>query len=208
MKTCTLLFVIAIAVSANAQDKPRVFVQGKGSENVSSNGAAGGDHHWAAWGSKSTIDSHDESMEVTKNFQKDCSDVTVTINQANADYIVMMNRESKQNRGLLRSNSQIQVANRAGDIIGTKATRTVGNASKDACNLIVADWQAHGRINAQEAPAVPPSRQATVQPAVQTSPAAQVVPAVTGMHELFRRSSGNHKERRKTVDRGQNYPYP
>ena len=179
MKTCTLLFVIAIAVSANAQDKPRVFVQGKGSENVSSNGAAGGDHHWAAWGSKSTIDSHDESMEVTKNFQKDCSDVTVTINQANADYIVMMNRESKQNRGLLRSNSQIQVANKAGDIIGTKATRTVGNASKDACNLIVADWQAHGRINAQESPAVPPSRSATVQPAVQTSPAAQVVPAVT-----------------------------
>jgi hypothetical protein len=154
MKTCTLLFVIAIAVSANAQDKPRVFVQGKGSENVSSNGAAGGDHHWA------------ESMEVGKNFQKDCSDVIVTINQANADYIVMMNRESKQNRGLLRSNSQIQVANRAGDIVGTKATRTVGNASKDACNLIVADWQAHGRINAQEAPAVPPSRPATVQPAV------------------------------------------
>jgi hypothetical protein len=184
MKTCTLLFVIAIAVSANAQDKPRVFVQGKGSENVSSNGAAGGDHHWAAWGSKSTIDSHDESMEVTKNFQRDCSDVTVTINQANADYTVMMNRESKQNRGLLRSNSQIQVANRAGDIIGTKATRTVGNASKDACNLIVADWQAHGRINAQEAPAVPPSRPATVQPAVQTSPAAQVVPVLTGSTPL------------------------
>jgi len=84
MKTCTLLFVIPIAVSANAQDKPRVFVQGKGSENVSSNGAAGGDHHWA------------ESMEVGENFQKDCSDVIVTIKQANADYIVMMNRESKQ----------------------------------------------------------------------------------------------------------------
>jgi hypothetical protein len=179
MKTCTLLFVI-IAVFATAQDKPRVFVQGKGSENVSSNGAAGGDHHWAAWGSKSTIDSHDESMEVTKNFQKDCSSVTVTINQANADYIVMMNRESKQNRGLLRTNSQIQVANKAGDIIGTKATRTVGSASKDACNLIVADWQAHGRINTQEVPAVPPVSPATVQPAVQTSPAAQVVPAVTG----------------------------
>src|SRR5882762_8216054 len=181
MKTCTLLFVIAIAVSANAQDKPRVFVQGKGSENVSSNGAAGGDHHWAAWGSKSTIDSHDESMEVTKNFQKDCSDVTVTINQANADYIVMMNRESKQNRGLLRSNSQIQVANKAGDVLGTNATRTVGNAAKDACNLIVADWQAHGRLNVQEVPAASSSQPAaTVQPAVQTSPAAQVVPVVAG----------------------------
>ena len=153
MKTCTLLFLIAIAVSANAQDKPRVFVQSKGSENVSSNGAAGGDHHWA------------ERMEVGKNFHKDCSDVIVTINQANANYTVTMNGESKQNQAPLRSNSQIQVANRAGDIIGTKA-RAAGNASKDACNLIVADWQAHGRINAQAVPAVPPSRPATVQPAV------------------------------------------
>ena len=154
MKTCTLLFVIAIAVSANAQDKPRVFVQYKGSENVSSNGAAGGDHHLV------------ESMELGKAFHKDCSDVIVTINQANADYVVMMNRESKQNLGQLGSNSQVQVANRGGNIIGTKATRTVGNASKDACNLIVADWQAHGSTNAQDAPAVPPSRPATVQPAV------------------------------------------
>ena len=160
MKTCMLLFAIAIAVSTNAQDRPRVFVQGKGSENVTSNGADGGNQHGAASGS--TI----ESMEVGKNFHKDCSGVIVTINQANADYIVMMNRESNQNQGLLRSDSQIRVANRAGDIIGTKATRTVGNASKDACNLIVADWQAHGRINAQAVPAVPPSRPATVQPAV------------------------------------------
>jgi len=37
-----------------------------------------------------------------------------------------------------------------GDVLGTNATRTVGNAAKDACNLIVADWQAHGRLNVQE----------------------------------------------------------
>ncbi|SRR6266496_269583 len=183
MKTCALLFLVAIALSANAQDKPRVFVQGKGSENVSSNGSGGGGRHWGAWGSKSTIDSHDESMEVTKDLQK-CTGVTVTINQANADYIVMMNRESKQNRGLLRSNNQIQVANRAGDILGTNATRTVGNASKDACTLILADWQAHGRINVQEAPMAPASQPATVQPAVQTSPAVQIVPAVAGSAQL------------------------
>jgi hypothetical protein len=178
MKLCVLLFSAAIALSASAQDKPRVFIQGKGSENVSSNGSGAGGRHWAAWGSKSTIDSHDESMEVTKDFQKDCSGVTVTINQANADYIVMMNRESKQNRGLLRTNNQIQVANKAGDILGSKATHTVGNAAKDACNLIMADWQTHGRLNAQEAPSAPAPQTPTVQPAVQTTPAAQTVPAV------------------------------
>src|SRR5579864_8970501 len=179
MKPWGLLFVLAIALSANAQDKPRVFVQGKGSENVSSNGSGVGGHHWATWGSKSTIDAHDESMEVTKDLQKNCNGAIITINEANADYIVMMNRESKQNRGLLRSNSQIQVANKAGDVIGTNATHTVGNAAKDACNLIVSDWQAHGRLNVQDGAAEAPApRPATVQPAVQTSPGAQVVPAV------------------------------
>src|SRR5690348_13334789 len=147
MKRYSFLLVVALAVAANCQDKPRVFVQGKGSENVSSNGAGGGGRHWGTWGSKSTIDSHDESMEITKDLQKNCTGVTVTINDSNADYIVMLNRESKQNRGLLRSNSQIQVANKMGDVLGAKATHTVGNAAKDACNLILADWQEHGRLN-------------------------------------------------------------
>lgn len=172
------LFVLAIAIAANAQDKPRVFVQGKGSENVSSNGSGGGGRHWGTWGSKSTIDSHDESMEVTKDLQKNCDGVTITINENNADYIVMMNRESKQNRGLLRTNSQIQVANKAGDVIGTNATRTVGNAAKDACSLVLADWQAHGPTSVPAPAAAPAAQPAVVQPAVQTSAAAQVVPAV------------------------------
>lgn len=178
MKALPFLLVLAVTVSAYSQDKPRVFVQGKGSENVSSNGSAGGGHHWAAWGSKSTIDSHDESMEVTKDLQKNCAGVMMTINESNADYIVMMNRESKQNRGLLRTNSQIQVANKAGDVLGTNATRTVGNAAKDACNMILADWQAHGRMNVPTPAAAPAPQAAAVQPAVATSGTAQVQPAV------------------------------
>jgi hypothetical protein len=117
-------------------------------------------------------------MEVSKDLGKDCAGVTVTINESNADYIVMMNRESKQNRGLLRTNSQIQVANRAGDVIGTNATRTVGNAAKDACTMIVADWQTHGPMNSPRTATAPAPQAATVQPAVQTSAGAQVVPAV------------------------------
>ena len=176
-KIFMLLCLAAIGLSANAQDKPRVFIQGKGSENVSSDGSGGGGKHWGAWGSNSTIDAHDESMEVTKDLQKNCSEATITINQSNADYVIMMNRESKQNRGLLRTNSQIQVANRAGDVIGTNATRTVGNAAKDACALIMADWQAHGRVN-QEGASIPAQPQPAVQPAAQVSGSAQLVPAV------------------------------
>ena len=142
-----------------------MYVQGKGSEDVNTNGGAAGGHHWAAWGSRSTIDSHDESMEVTKDLQKNCTGIVVTLNASNADYTVLLNRESKKNRGLLRSNSQIEVANKAGDILGTNATHTVGNAAKDACQLVVADWQAHGRMS--------------VAPVSAPSPAASAAPAVT-----------------------------
>src|SRR4029077_4676651 len=93
--------------------------------------------------------------------------------------VVMLNRESKQNRGLLRSNSQIQIANKAGDVLGAKATHTVGNAAKDACNLIVADWQEHGRLNDPQQAAAPAPRAPVVQPAVQTAPAAHIVPATS-----------------------------
>lgn len=165
MKACFLLLVFATGL-AMAQDKPRVFVQGKGSQDVTSSGSGGGERHWGSWGSSSTADSHDEGMEVTKNLQKECSGVIVTLNQANADYTVTLNRESKKNRGLLRTNSQIQVANRLGDVLGTDATHTVGNASKDACHLITADWSQHGRIAVPESPgpasAAAPSTPATV----------------------------------------------
>lgn len=160
------ILIFAWVLCSAAQDRPRVYVQGKGSQDVNSDGAGGGGHHWGAWGSRSTIDSHDESMEVTKDLQKNCSSVIVTLNQSNADYTVLLNRESKKNRGLLRSNSQIEVANRAGDILGTNSTHTVGNAAKDACQMITADWQAHGRMAA--APVSAP-----------LAPSQPVVPAVT-----------------------------
>lgn len=156
MKQLLLTFIF-ISILALGQDKPRVFVQGKGSQNVTASGSGGGGAHWGSWGARASADSHDESMEVTKDLQKDCSGVVITLSQANADYTVMLNRESKHNRGLLRTNSQVQVANRLGDILGTNATRTVGNASKDACQLILADWSQHGKITAPDSPAPAPA---------------------------------------------------
>ena len=178
MKSWILVLVFAAGL-AMAQDKPRVFVQGKGSQDVTSSGAGSGGRHWGSWGSSSTADSHDEGMEVTKNLQKECSGAIVTLNQSNADYTVMLNRESKKNRGLLRTNSQIQVANRLGDVLGTDATHTVGNASKDACQLIMADWSQHGRIAVPADPPAPASAAAPVAPT--TGPAPAKVEAVSAV---------------------------
>ena len=175
--------VLALMSFTTAQEKPRVFVQGKGSQDVNTTGESGGGRHWAAFGSKSTIDSHDESMEVTKDMQKNCAGVIVTLNQANADYTVLLNRESKKNRGLLRSNSQIEVANKAGDILGTNATHTVGNAAKDACELIIADWSTHGHSATTGASAgnipSPPSQAQNVAPAVSPSGAVSATAQVS-----------------------------
>ena len=157
--------MILLTGLALAQDKPRVFVQGKGSEDVQSSGSGVGGHHFAAWGSRSTIDSHDEGMEVSKDLQKNCAGVTVTLNQSAADYTILLNRESKKNRGLLRSNSQVQVANRLGDVLGSNATHTVGNAAKDACQLILADWSQHGRLPGPDATPAPASSPAPMAPA-------------------------------------------
>lgn len=180
--------VLTLASFVSAQDKPRVFVQGKGSQDVNTTGESGGGQHWGVFGSKSTIDSHDESMEITKDLQKNCAGVVVTLNQANADYTVLLNRESKKNRGLLRSNSQIEVANKAGDILGTNATHTVGNAAKDACTLVVADWATHEHSAAPpaSAPVASAASQQGVAPAVSpngavsaTTPIAQTPDAET-----------------------------
>jgi hypothetical protein len=181
MKQLVLIFV-AMSGLALGQDKPRVFVQGKGSENATTSASGTGGRHWGSYSARSTVDSHDEAMEVTKNMQKDCFGVIITLNQSNADYTVMLNRESKQNRGLLRTNSQVQVANRLGDILGTNATRTVGNASKDACQIVLADWSQHGRMAVPEPPAaqgvVPASAMAPSAegPRVQTVSAVQPQP--------------------------------
>lgn len=193
-----VLILVAISGLALGQDKPRVFVQGKGSENATTSGSGTGGKHWGSFGARSTVDSHDEGMEVTKNLQKDCSGVIITLNQSNADYTVMLNRESKQNRGLLRTNSQVQVANRLGDILGTSATRTVGNASKDACQMVLADWSQHGKMAIPDSPAaqaVAPVGSATApsaeRPTVQTVSAVQLQPTAEAPEPILTGAAAN-----------------
>ncbi len=182
-----VISVLALVLGANAQDKPRVFISGKGTTNVATNASAGGNRWFASGRANSTVGAHDESMEITKDLQQSCPGVIVTLNQAAADYTVQLDRESKQNRGLLRTNSQLQVSNRIGDVLGSKATRTVNNASKDACSLILADWAQHNRIEVPVPPKttilIPAPAQAVEQAApaptpapVQAAPVQEVVP--------------------------------
>jgi hypothetical protein len=143
-----LFTVVVFSLCAPAQDKPRVFMAGHGTTNGMTNGTAGGalsgGGWWAAGRTDSIVDSHDESMELAKNFANNCTGAQVTINPDAADYMTSLNRESKAKKGVFSKNNQIQVSNRAGDVLMSSTVRSVATAAKDACNLILSDFAAHG----------------------------------------------------------------
>jgi len=101
-------------------DKPRVFLQSASKGN-----------QWNA--------ARDQSMEMGKDFEKDCPDVRVTLNQQAADYTVVLNHIEV---GLMRDN-QFQVANRQGDLIArTKEGGSIDGGVKKACKIILDDYSA------------------------------------------------------------------
>jgi len=126
------LLLVALFISGLelAKDKPRVFVQGKGSEDTTTSGSSGGPSHWGTWGSRPLTHTMSRSKlpRICGKTAPVCCSRSIKTTPTNT---VMLNRESKHYRGLLRTNSQIQVANRLGDVPGTGATHTVGNAAKD-----------------------------------------------------------------------------
>jgi hypothetical protein len=78
-----------------------------------------------------------QSMEMSKDFEKDCPSIKITINQATADYTILLNHIE---HGFVRDN-QIQVANKDGDLISrTKEGGSIRGDMKKACQLLLADW--------------------------------------------------------------------
>jgi len=106
------------AVATQQDSKPRVFLQSKSKGGI-----------WTA--------SRDQSMEMSKDFEKDCPSVSVTINQNAADYTIILNHIEFS----LSRDNQIQIANRNGDLIArTKEGGTINGNVKKACGIILSDW--------------------------------------------------------------------
>jgi len=80
----------------------------------------------------------DQSMEMSKDLEKNCPGVRITINQQAADYTVLLNHIEV---GLIVRDNQIQVANRDGDLISkTKEGGSIAAGMKRACALVLEDW--------------------------------------------------------------------
>jgi len=102
----------------DAPGKPRVFLQSASKGN-----------QWAA--------ARDQSMEMGKDFDKDCPDVRITINEQTADYTVVLNHIEV---GFARDN-QFQIADKNGDLISkTKEGGSIDGGVKKACQMILDDW--------------------------------------------------------------------
>jgi hypothetical protein len=90
----------------------------------------------------------DQSMEMSKDFEKNCPAVRISINPAMADYTVMLNHIEND----FSRDNQIQIADKTGDLISrTKEGGTINANVKKACSVIVADWAR------KTAPPAPPS---------------------------------------------------
>lgn len=154
MKSIRLLVFLGLSLSPTcfSQSKPVVLISGNGNLSINSSGqAVGGIAGGVAVGGgtkQTTVNKHDQTIEMAGDFLDFCSAVELTLLQSDQpDYYVFLNREGQPTMFGELGQSQVMVLNRRKSVVfvvGKKAT--VKNAVRSACNAIVADWQANGRI--------------------------------------------------------------
>ena len=77
-------------------------------------------------------------MEMSKDFERICPDVRITLNQQMADYTVALNHIEV---GLFARDNQFQIADKNGDLLtNTKEGGSINGGVKKACGQILADW--------------------------------------------------------------------
>ena len=197
----SLLLAGALTIGPAAfgqQEKPRVYIGGTGNVDVRTDGGAAAGNPSIAGASQSTESSHNQTMELAKDFSKQCPAVIVTLNATDADYTVEPNHDALH--GLIHKNNQVMVTNRRGDLLTSQASHTALQSTNDSCAAILTDWKTNRRIEASapaSAPAPPaasaaaPQQQAsatTATPPPAVEPSMQVMdPKPVSLGEVSRR---------------------
>ena len=75
-----------------------------------------------------------QTAEIIKTFNERCPEFTITMKQAKAEYIILLDHEGGK-APILRDN-KVVVFDQEGDAIYSGSTVILGNAVKDACNAI------------------------------------------------------------------------
>ncbi len=80
-----------------------------------------------------------QTAEIVKTVHERCPKLIVTRKEERADYILVLQHEG--GKVFVRKDNKYAVFNAEGDAIRSGSTRSLGNAVKEACAAIVADWQ-------------------------------------------------------------------
>lgn len=115
-------------------DKPRVFVTD--SDSWETNGSLAGGAGGGAGGviGSGSGGARPQTAEIMKTFGERCPRTTVTINRERADFVVILEHEG--GKDVYRKDNKVVVFNKDGDMIYSGSTRTLGNAVKDACEVV------------------------------------------------------------------------
>ena len=143
--------ILLISSSAQTSGKARVFISDSQSWEMSGN-AGGANGTFAA---HSAGGARPQTAEIVKTFGERCPDVIVNNKSDKADYVVLLDHEG--GKGLAKRDNKMAVFNKDGDSIVSHSTRSLGNAVKDACDAITADWPTRAGKNATPSQPVQPS---------------------------------------------------
>ncbi|MEO5923240.1 MAG: hypothetical protein ABIR70_05365 [Bryobacteraceae bacterium] len=123
--------LFALAACAFAQDRPRVFITDSDSWQASGGFGGGAGVGVAGGGSGGA---RPQTAEIMKTFGSKCPSVTVTINRDRADYIVILEHEG--GKEVFQKDNKLAVFDKNGDMILSNSTRKLGNAVKEACEVM------------------------------------------------------------------------
>jgi PEGA domain len=115
---------------ADQTTQPRVFITDSNSWEMS--GGFGGTS--AGLGGVVRGGARPQTAEIIKTFGDKCPQVTVTMKQEAADFVVLLDHEG--GKGVIRRKDKVAVFQRNGDSIFSHSTRSIGSAVKDACKAI------------------------------------------------------------------------
>jgi hypothetical protein len=157
------------------QEKPRVFIRGTGTVDIRTDSVSTGDNSSIAGASQTTESSHNQTLELAKDFSKQCPGAIVTLNATDADYTVEPSHDALH--GLIHKNNQLMVANRRGDLLTSQANHAAALSTNDSCAAILADWRTNGKIGAPAPTAKAPVNTAAAAPAPAPQQQASAAPA-------------------------------
>jgi len=149
MRATLVVAVCLFTGSLFAQEKARVFVTDSKSWEIS--GHSGGSS--SGFGGETHGGARPQTAEIIKTFGEKCREVTVTMKQEKANYVVVLEHEG--GKSWIRKDNKVAVFNQDGDSIVSHSTMSLGGSVDDACKAINKDWPEKGMARAAAASAAP-----------------------------------------------------